>query len=129
MHEKVLIVDDERAIANLTAMWIEQAGFTTLVAHDGRSGLEATAAHHPHVILLDIRMPDLDGIEVNRRLKENPEWADIPVIFLSAHAQESAREEALSSGAADFLSKPCEFSELIGTTRAALERHRQKVAV
>jgi len=123
MPDKVLIIDDERTIANLTAMWMESAGFTTYVANDGRSGLAASAAIHPDLIILDIRMPDLDGFEVHRRLKDDPELADIPVIFLSAHAQESARLEALSSGAAQFLSKPCDSRELIGTTRAALRQH------
>lgn len=122
MPETVLIVDDERAIAQLTAMWIELAGYQPVVTHDGASGLQAAAANRPHLILLDIRMPDVDGFEVNRQLKSNSDLAKIPVIFLSAHAQEAARQEAVASGAVAFLPKPYEFKDLMNVVRATLDR-------
>lgn len=128
MPERILIVDDERAIAQLTALWLEQAGYATSVCHDGRSGIAAAAEAHPDLLILDIRMPDMDGFEVNRHLKGTPGLSDIPVIFLSAHAQESTREEARSSGASRFLCKPYEAKDLIGAARAALsEQHVQSL--
>lgn len=124
MSERVLIVDDERTIAQLTALWIQQAGYEATVCYDGHSGLAAVADNPPKLIFLDIRMPDMDGFEVNRRLKGTPGLSEIPVIFLSAHAQESTREEARTAGAARFLSKPYESKDLISAARAALASAR-----
>ena len=120
MHETILIVDDDRAIAQLASMWVGGAGYNPVTAFDGNSGLAAAAAHHPRLILLDIRMPDLDGFEVNRRLKKTPDLGEIPVIFLSANAQEAARRQAVAAGARFFLSKPWEPKDLLGAVRAAL---------
>jgi DNA-binding response OmpR family regulator len=121
MPEKILIVDDERAIAQLTALWIKQAGYAPITAFDGRGGLAAAATHRPDLILLDIRMPDLDGFEVHRQLKLMPDLAGIPVIFLSAHAQEAARQEAIARGASFFLPKPYDSGNLLAAVRAALQ--------
>ncbi|MDB5324190.1 MAG: multi-sensor signal transduction histidine kinase [Phycisphaerales bacterium] len=126
MSETILIVDDERAIAQLTALWVTAAGYKPLVAHDGEAALAAAAAHKPQLILLDIRMPNMDGFEVNRRLKLIPELTEIPVIFLSAHAQESARQLAISVGAAAFLSKPYEARDLTTAITTVLAKHKSK---
>lgn len=120
MSNLILIIDDERAIAKLTAIWVTAAGHKALVAHDGQAGLDAAAEHKPQLILLDVRMPNMDGFEVNRRLKLDPELAEIPVIFLSAHAQESARQLAMSVGASAFLSKPYEARDLNTAIKKAL---------
>jgi CheY-like chemotaxis protein len=120
MHETILIVDDDHAIARLASLWVSAAQYRVVNAYDGESGLAAAAEHHPHLILLDIRMPDLDGFEVHRRLKGTPDLSRIPVIFISAHVQEAARRQAIAAGARFFLSKPYEPKELLGTVRAAL---------
>lgn len=118
--ETILIVDDDRAIANLTATWIRAAGFAPVEAYDGRSGVAAVLKHRPRLLLLDIRMPDIDGFEVCRQLKQMPEIDQTPVIFLSANAQEAARRQAIEAGARCFLSKPYEPKDLIVAVRAAL---------
>ncbi|MDB4877264.1 MAG: phoP [Gemmatimonadetes bacterium] len=125
MRNKVLIVDDDRAIAELTAMWLNNSGWESVIAGDGGSGLAAAARHRPEVIVLDIRMPDFDGFEFHRRLKENRELAAIPVIFLTANVHESARSQAMSSGAAAFLRKPYLPDQLLQTVSSAL-RQAQK---
>jgi two-component system response regulator ResD len=125
MSSKVLIVDDDRAIATLTAMWLKNAGWDALVAGDGRSGLAAAALHRPDVIVLDIRMPDLDGFEVHRRLKEESGLAAIPVIFLTANVHESARSRAMSSGAAAFLRKPYQPEQLLQAVQNAFEQTKK----
>jgi CheY-like chemotaxis protein len=121
MPKSVVIIDDEPVIARLTALWIEAAGIKTVISNDGPSGLAAVARHRPNLILLDIRMPQMDGFEVNRRLREMPDLAHIPVIFLSAHAQETARLESLAGGGRCFLSKPYEVKSLIAAIHTVLK--------
>ena len=120
MPETILIVDDDRAIAQLVAIRMSAAGYKALTASDSKTGLEAAKLHRPDLILLDIRMPEMDGFEFHRRLKEIPEVAQTPVIFISANSQEAARRKALVSGARYFLSKPYEPQELVGAVRAVL---------
>lgn len=119
MPETVLIVDDERVIAQLTAIWVKALGHNPVMVHDGPAGLAAAARHKPGLILLDVRMPTMDGFEVNRELKRIPELAAIPVVFLSAHAPESSRQLAISNGAAAFLSKPYDARDLGAAVAAA----------
>jgi DNA-binding response OmpR family regulator len=121
MPENIVIIDDDRAIAELTSIWVKAAGFNTIIANDGRSGLDAIARCRPDLILLDIRMPEMDGFEVNRQLRQTPGLAEIPVIFLSAHAQETTRQESLAGGGHCFLPKPYEVRNLIAAIRAALK--------
>jgi len=120
MCETILIVDDDRAIAQLMAMRMSAAGYKAVSASDSRTGLEAAKLHRPDLILLDIRMPGMDGFEFHQALKDIPEVAKTPVIFISANSQESARRKALISGARYFLSKPYEPEELVGAVRAVL---------
>ncbi len=121
MPKTVVIIDDDPVIARLTSLWIEAAGIKTVISNDGPSGLEAVARHRPDLILLDIRMPEMDGFEVNRRLRDVPELAEIPVIFLSAHAQETARLQSIASGGCCFLSKPYEVKSLIAAIHTVLK--------
>lgn len=83
MPETIMIIDDDRAIAQLTSLWVKAAGFNVIIANDGRSGLDAIKRHRPDLVLLDIRMPEMDGFEVNRRIRNTPDLAEIPVIFLA----------------------------------------------
>jgi DNA-binding response OmpR family regulator len=121
MPETIVIIDDDRAIAQLASLWVKSAGFNAIIAKDGKTGLDVVARHRPDLILLDIRMPEMDGFEVNRQLRQTPELAEIPVIFLSAHAQETTRQESLAGGGRGFLAKPYEAKTLIATIRAILK--------
>jgi DNA-binding response OmpR family regulator len=116
----VLIVDDEPAVAVALRIRLQAAGLTVEHAATGQAGLEAARWHEPGVILLDIRLPDLDGFEVYRRLKADPSLRSIPVIFLSANMQESARARSMEMGAYSFLSKPYEPAPVMAAVKSAL---------
>lgn len=122
MSHRVLIVDDDRQIANLTNTWMSACGYKTAVAHDGESGLELARRDPPDLVLLDIRMPGIDGFEVFARMKRTPELGRTRVVFLSANVHEDARKQAADAGASGFLAKPYEPQELVGTVRRVLEQ-------
>lgn len=119
MARYVLLIDDEKAIAAALMIRLRVAGYDAITASDGKAGLVMAATHQPDVILLDIRMPGIDGYEVCRRLKVDPELARIPVIFVSANATESTRQQAYEAGGAAFISKPYEPAEVLSTIESA----------
>ena len=113
MSKSVLIVDDEPGInAALTAR-LQAAGYDVSNAENGCSGLEAAAKIRPDVIILDIQMPDIDGMEVRRRLKADDELAHIPIIFLSANIPMIAREQGIELDGSFYLAKPYESAEVL----------------
>jgi DNA-binding response OmpR family regulator len=117
MRSRVLVVEDDRVLAQLAGVWLREAGFEVDVAHDGQAGLNTAAAHRPDVILLDLRMPRLDGFEVMRELQQDPQLNDVPVIVISANVQETTRQRILKSGAKMFLPKPYEPGEMLDAVR------------
>ena len=119
MVKKVLVIDDDKTITMALKIRLCAAGYDMSSAPDGISALKAVQEKRPDVILLDIRMPGMDGFEVNRRLKAVPELSDIPVIFLSAHAQEATRQGALAAGAKYFLPKPYSAVQLVAVIETA----------
>jgi CheY-like chemotaxis protein len=122
LRERILIVEDERSIAQALTIRLRAAEYDVRWACDGTAGLAAVAEWQPDMILLDIRMPGIDGFEVNRRLKADPDLRATPVIFLSANVQESARQEALAAGAHAYLTKPYESKDVLAAIRSALEK-------
>lgn len=120
MSDRVLIIDDERAIGQGLIVRLAAYGYDTRWAYDGPSGIAAAAEWRPDVIILDIRMPGMDGFEVNRRLRACAGLESTPVIFLSANVQESARQAALAAGAHMFLTKPYESKDVLAAIRSAL---------
>lgn len=113
MHGRVLIIDDDRAITRLIAIWLEAAGYRPCLAFDGGQGLALAEVERPDAILLDIRMPDPDGFEVHARLKRSPALTNIPVVFLSANVQDTARKRALAGGASAFIEKPFDSRDVL----------------
>jgi len=111
--KRILQIDDEPAISAALKVRLRAAGFEVFTASDGPSGLLAAASNTPEAILLDIRMPGMDGFEVCRRLKSDPAMCDIPVVFLSANTKEEARVMADEVGGAAFISKPYEAAEVV----------------
>ena len=120
-RKKILIVDDDRQVSLALSVRLKAADYDVDVAGDGESGLQKLAASAPDVVLLDMRMPGIDGLEVMRRMKRDPRLADIPVIFVSANAQETAKRAALSAGGKFFLEKPFESRALLEAIRRMLE--------
>lgn len=116
---RILVVDDEAAIRRLLATVLESNGFTVHLAETGSLGLAAAAAVRPDLILLDLGLPDLDGVEVIRRLRE---WSQVPIIVLSVREREDDKVAALDAGADDYLTKPFGVPELLARIRVSLRR-------
>lgn len=105
MH--ILLIEDDPDIQKMVRLSLKfQGGHKVSVASDGREGLEKAAAEHPDLILLDVMMPEMDGYETCRRLKADPATQDIPVVFLSARAQQAEIEKGRELGAVGYLVKP-----------------------
>jgi len=115
----ILAVDDEAPIRRFLKTYLESQGYGLLEAASGRQGLDLAAAHAPGLILLDLGLPDMDGLEVLARLRE---WSAAPVIVLSARGQEEDKIAALDGGAVDYLTKPFGVGELAARIRVALRR-------
>ncbi|MDR3090812.1 MAG: response regulator transcription factor [Clostridiales bacterium] len=119
MGKKILVVDDEKNIVDITAFNLKKEGFEVITAHDGKTGLAAVFAEFPDLILLDIMMPQMDGFEVCRRIREK---FQTPVIMLTARAEEADKIMGLDLGADDYITKPFSIKELMARVRAQL-RH------
>ena len=122
MSRKILLIDDDPGISAAVMIRLQSAGYEIHSASNGKAGIQAAADQQPDVILLDIRMPEMDGFEVCRRLKSDPAVASIPVIFLSANVQDVARQRAAEVGGVAFLSKPFEASTVVATIEDAIEK-------
>ena len=115
---RVLVVDDERSIRRFLKASLGSQ-FVILEATNGEEALTAVATEHPDIILLDLGLPDMDGVEVTRRLRE---WTQIPIIIVSVREQEKDKIAALDAGADDYLTKPFGVGELMARLRVALRR-------
>jgi two-component system KDP operon response regulator KdpE len=116
---EVLIVDDEIQIRRLLRLTLETAGYRVREAADGALGLNEAAVQRPDVIVLDLSLPGLDGLDVLRRLRE---WSQIPVLILSVRGEDAVKIAALDQGADDFLTKPFSGGELLARIRVLLRR-------
>jgi CheY-like chemotaxis protein len=118
---KVLYIEDNDDDVYMLKMRLELLGnFEVLTAKDGEKGCEMAAAEKPDIILMDLEMPVVDGWEAARRLKDNPQTRDIPIMALSAHALAGEREKAIATGCNEFDTKPIEFDRLVATVRRIL---------
>lgn len=116
---KVLIVDDDPRLRDLVRLAMERAGFQTLTAADGQSALTCAARDLPDLVVLDIGLPEVDGLEVCRRIRQRSE---VPVLFLTARDDEIDRILGLELGADDYVTKPFSPRELVARVRAILKR-------
>ena len=121
---RILIIDDELAIRRFLHTILSCEDFSLHEAENGHAGLAAAAAFKPDIILLDLGLPDLDGIKVITRLRE---WSKVPIIVLSVREYENDKVAALNAGADDYLTKPFGVGELLARIRAALRRSLQEV--
>ena len=121
MPSKILVVDDEVDTVNLLELTLTQVGYVVAKANSGRACLEAVAVEHPDLIILDIMMPDLSGLDVLKTLQETyGTYETPPVIFFSAKSRMEDRIEGLEAGAFKYLIKPTPRAQLLETIRAAL---------
>ena len=116
---RILVVDDEKQIRRMLRAALEGYGYDIAEAASGHEGLSQTSIFHPDVIILDLGLPDIDGIEVIERLRE---WTQVPVIVLSVREHEDDKIKALDVGADDYVTKPFSMGELLARLRAALRR-------
>lgn len=117
---RILVVDDEASITELLTMALRYEGFETAAAGGGREALAAVASFHPHLVVLDIMMPDLDGFEVARRLRA--ERQEVPILFLTARDAAEDKVRGLTIGGDDYVTKPFSVEELVARIRAILRR-------
>ena len=120
--KRILIIEDDRDIAELVRRYLEKAGFTVDVHASGREGLAALTAHPPDLLVLDLMLPHVGGGEICRAARANPATALIPIIMLTARAEEAERIAGFEIGADDYIAKPFSPNELVARVRALLRR-------
>jgi DNA-binding response OmpR family regulator len=116
---RVLIVDDDRTVADVVRRYLEREGFAVQAVHDGRRALEAAALDRPDLVVLDLMLPGIDGIEVCRRLRA---MGPIPIVMLTARGDEADRVTGLELGADDYVAKPFSPRELTARVKSVLRR-------
>ncbi|MEQ8146798.1 response regulator [Streptomyces sp. OP7] len=116
---RVLVVDDDPAIVRALVINLKARSYDVDSAQDGAGALRAATARHPDVVVLDLGLPDMDGVEVIRRLRE---WTRVPVLVLSARHASAEKVQALDAGADDYVTKPFGMDELLARLRAAVRR-------
>ncbi len=119
--KRILICDDDPAILRVLEVNLEVEGYDVLLAHHGQEAYEVAVAEHPDLIILDIMMPRLDGYQTCEKLKSNDEVKDIPVVFLSAKAQQSDIDRGKAFGVADYLTKPFDPTDLLDVVERLLD--------
>ena len=124
MNGTVLIIEDDTRIANWVKVYFERAGFSAEVAHDGESGLELARDLAPNLVILDLMLPRLDGVDLCRVLRRE---SDVPVIMLTAREAPAERITGLDSGADDYVVKPFDPDELIARAHALLRRVKDRI--
>lgn len=122
---RILIVEDEVKIARFVTLELQHEGYEVEAAHDGRTGLEKAETWKPDLLILDLMLPGLSGIEVCRRLRQT---SDLPIIMLTAKDDVSDKVMGLDMGADDYMTKPFAIEELLARIRVCLKKHRVDVA-
>jgi len=125
MSTRILVVEDDPDIAHLVSRYLDKAGFVVELAVSGREALQTILARPPDLIVLDLMLPHVDGLEVCRTVRSNNATAAIPIIMLTARAEESERIVGLELGADDYLAKPFSPGELVARVRALLRRRQR----
>lgn len=119
MNETILVVDDEPKIVRLARDYLEHSGYRVVTAGDGQMALDAVRQSRPDLVVLDLNLPGMDGLEVCRRIRSA---SDVPIIMLTARVEETDRLIGLELGADDYITKPFSPRELVARTRAVLRR-------
>jgi len=126
VKETILIVEDEKDVVKMLEYNLKKEGFATLSANDGEYALDVASRKHPGLIILDLMLPGLDGLEVCKALKKDIKTSSIPVIMLTAKVQETDKIVGLELGADDYITKPFSPREVIARIKAVLRRGKEK---
>ena len=121
IREKILVVEDEKNIAQFIAAVLGSSGYETVQVRSGTEALSMISSHCPDLIILDLGLPDMDGLEILRQLRT---WSSLPVVVVSARSQERDKVTALDAGADDYLTKPFGTNELLARVRTAIRHTR-----
>ncbi|HUQ04482.1 MAG TPA: response regulator [Kofleriaceae bacterium] len=113
MAARILLVEDNEMNRDMLSRRLQKKGFDVICASDGQSAVEMTRTQNPHLVVMDLSLPILDGWEATRRIKADPSTRTIPVLVLTAHAMEADRERALAAGCDDYDTKPVEMARLL----------------
>ncbi|MCK6500650.1 MAG: response regulator transcription factor, partial [Nitrospira sp.] len=127
-HKKILIVEDEKDILQLVKLYLEKEGYRTVSAMTGTEGLRQVKAEHPDLIILDLMLPEMDGLEVCKRIRLNQDTALLPILMLTAKAEESDTVIGLELGADDYVTKPFSPKALVARVKALLRRLERNAA-
>ena len=125
MSEKILIVEDNPQNMGLVEMILEARGYTLLKATDGEQALEVSTRDKPDLIIMDIQLPKVNGLDVTRRLRQMPAFNHIPIIGITAYAMKGDREKIIKAGCDAYLSKPINTRELPGIVTEMLSKRQQ----
>ncbi|GGY07697.1 two-component system response regulator KdpE [Paludibacterium paludis] len=117
---RVVLIEDEKPIRQFMATTLESEGLAVFEAETGRQGMIEVETRKPDLVILDLGLPDMDGVDVIRRLRQ---WSQVPILVLSARSQEAAKVAALDAGAEDYLTKPFGVAECMARIRVLLRRH------
>jgi two-component system alkaline phosphatase synthesis response regulator PhoP len=126
MKEKILIVEDDKDILKMVEYNLKKEGYRTVYARDGEDAVEMAHSERPDLVLLDLMLPGIDGLEVCKQLKKESKTAGIPVIMVTAKSQESDKVVGLELGADDYVTKPFSVRELLARVKAVLRRAQDK---
>jgi len=122
MAKKVLVIDDEHDLARAVELRLKATGYETEVAHDGVAGVDKAKKTKPNMILLDLVMPKMDGFEVCKSLKSDPETKDIPILIFTAFGQKKLEEKCKAAGAVATILKPFETNDLLNMINQILTK-------
>jgi two-component system cell cycle response regulator DivK len=117
---KILLVEDNEMNRDMLSRRLKKRGYTVLIAVDGETGVSMAESERPDLVLMDITLPGMDGLEAARRIRASEQTRPVPIIALTAHAQDTAREKALEAGCNDYDSKPVELERLLRKIEALL---------
>ncbi len=123
--QTILIVDDEQDLLDMIEYNLRQQDYDVLTADNGQLGIQIAIENKPNLVLLDVMMPGMDGIEVCDRMKEDTDLRQIPIIFLTARGDEKTEIEGLNKGADDYITKPISTSKLLSRIKAVLRRYAE----
>lgn len=121
-HKKILIIEDEKDILDLIQMYLQQEGFRTLTTMSGLEALKIARSEHPHLMILDVMLPEMDGFEVCRHIRSDPTLSRTPIIMVTARAEHADSIVGLELGADDYMTKPFRPRELVARVKALLRR-------
>lgn len=124
--EKILIVEDEKDIVKILEYNLKKEGFRVITVYDGEDAIDLATREHPDIVLLDLMLPGMDGLEVCKSLKAQNKSKDIPIIMLTAKSQEADKVLGLELGADDYVTKPFSPRELLARIKAVLRRIKEK---